>query len=161
MGASIFSFFYVVKEFPVRDSSSPWPKYCYSELRNQDSCRWKEKCYFSHDIPEELRVDKTAQAELFQEKEKNVGKCVNEYRKKDSCRKGKWLCRFSHDISEEDRTDPVLKAEMDHKYQTIINPEKKSKTTSSTGAGLTIDAVQKLFTQFLTQLNTPILSNNP
>ena len=149
---------YKKQQMEDRSVNSDRPKYCYSELNEQGSCRWKEKCRFSHDIPLELRQDEVAQTEYLREKGRKVGKCVNEYRKKDSCRKG-LLCRFSHDISDEDRSNQELQAHMDLKYQNIIYPNKKNDNTSST-TGLTIDEVQKLFTQFITQLNTTA-SRNP
>ena len=54
------------------------PRYCFSELSQKDSCRWRDQCRFDHNIPEELRQDKATKEAYMAEKEKKRGKCVNE-----------------------------------------------------------------------------------
>ena len=88
------------------------------------------------------------------EKEKKRGKCINEYREEGSCRKGKDRCRFSHDISPAERADPETQLKMKLRYENMLNPAKKNKSVIPTeGGGLTMDSIQKMFNQFLTQLN--------
>ena len=135
-------------------SRSNQPKYCFSEIKQENSCPWgKDDCHFDHDIPDDLRNDQAAQRSYLQEKEVRRGKCVNEYRKEGSCRKGQDLCRFSHNISEEERADPVMQAQMKLKYDKMVNPDQKSSYLAPVNGMLTVGDMQKMFNQFLAQMN--------
>ena len=130
------------------------PRYCFSELQHAGSCpRGNDNCRFEHTIPEELRNDKAAQAAYIQQREEKRPKCVNEYRKQDSCKKGK-TCRFSHKISPEERADPQTQELMRHKYENVRNRGTKKTIPATVNEPLTLETVQKMFNQFLTQLNT-------
>ena len=146
----------------IRSRNRSRPRYCFSELREKDSCRWKENCRFNHEIPEELRADQTAQTEHLNEKEIKAGKCVNEYREAKSCKKGKEACRFSHDISAADRANPEMQKQMKEKYENIINPESRKKihTGNPVTSFKTIAAAKQLFDQFLSQFEV-ITANEP
>ena len=131
------------------------PRYCFAELKQKGSCK-RKSCPFDHEIPQEVRENHEIQNAFTEEKEMKMGKCVNEYRKEGSCRKGKHLCRHSHNISAEDRADPTIQAEMQTKYQKIVNPGKSMPNIPSRGT-MTVNDVQMMFSQFLNQFNAGIV----
>ena len=99
-------------------------KMCYTEMKKKGSCKFKDRCRFSHDIPSNLQGC-TDKVNGFI---KNNSLCINEFKKQGSCTK-KHLCRFSHNISEEQRLDVNLKLAMDKKYFRITQGHIKSKMT--------------------------------
>ena len=59
------------------------------------------------------------------EKEEKAGKCIYEYRREKSCKKGK-ECAFSHKITDDDRKNEALKKKMADKDTIMKKGKKKS-----------------------------------
>ena len=56
--------------------------------------------------------------QIIKAKDERASKCLNEFKRKDSCRKGK-ACRFSHAITDDHRNDASLRRAMDERCQQI------------------------------------------
>ena len=53
-----------------------------------------------------------------------------------------------------DRSDPEIRKQMKLKYDSMVSPESKKKTLPTETGVLSMDAIQKMFTQFMSQLST-------
>ena len=111
-------------------------KVCYKELAQKGSCPFgKDKCHFSHDIPESLRSDTVLTQKIMEEKKEKQALCVNEYIRKGGCNK-KMKCRFNHEITEEQREDLELREKMKVKLDKMScnNVAEKSVTQVKRGS---------------------------
>ena len=108
---------------------------CLFEFELKDSCKFRKRCMFSHNIDEECRQDPTTKGKMKDLREKITNNnarrklpCVYEYFQTNSCRylaKGR-QCHFPHIITEEMRNDAVLKKEMQKLKAALNGPQRGS-----------------------------------
>lgn len=90
---------------------------CFIEFMEEGSCN-RPRCNFQHNIKPEMRASNAFINHVIGAKEERAAKCVNEFFRTGSCRKGK-SCRFSHTITENHRRDPSFRKNMEEKYYSL------------------------------------------
>ena len=127
---------------------------CIKELKQKGSCKFDNKCHFSHEIPSGCRNDaaliQQAENSISASKNKNRptsrradqwtkrGPCLYEFFKKNSCPHG-IRCRFNHEISTNMMADPTITNGV---LETINKSSNKDKIISILGQNVVNDAAQ-------------------
>ena len=79
-------------------------RYCFAELKERGSCERRNRCRYSHEIPNTISEKREESIHMVNQ----INLCINEYIRQGECHKGD-QCRFSHEITEEMRNDPKTK----------------------------------------------------
>ena len=117
--------------FPHKSQVQPRPPFdedarvCFRELVAKGSCKWGDRCRFSHKISEEQRNDLAFRERVRKIKDEKASKCINEYKEKGKCHRG-LDCPFSHTISEEDKQNKDLRQKVADRKNIALGKIKKS-----------------------------------